>query len=45
MNQGFRQPFGSEYSVFQFATQKYKDYNLACRFICVWNFVSDKGST
>jgi hypothetical protein len=33
MNQGCRQPFGSVYSVFQFATQKYKDYNLACCFI------------
>jgi hypothetical protein len=45
MNQGCRQPFGSEYSVFQFATRKYKDYNLACCFICVWNLVSNKEST
>jgi len=45
MNQGCRQPFASEYSVFQFATRKYKDYNLACCFICVWNLVSNKEST
>jgi hypothetical protein len=33
------------YSVFQFAIQKYEDYNLACCFISMWNLVSSKEST